>query len=302
MTMPRVAVIGVPSSAGGRRTGQEGAPAAFRAAGLLERLRAKGLDVADLGDLPSVSFRPDPEHPRQQNLALVAEVARQAADRVDQALASRRLPLVLGGDCSLSLGVIAGLLRHHLRLGLLYFDGDVDLNTPETTESGIFDGMVLAHVLGRGAAELTEIGPRLPLLAEEDIVLFGYDEESGWIDAAELEVLESSRMSKYPLARVRADATAAAGDALLHLENRTDAILLHFDVDVMDFPAVDVPHPHGLDAASAFAALGVFAAAPTCAAVVVTELNAELDPDGSHAEHVVDGLADALGAGKERAR
>ena len=296
MTIPRIAVLGVPSSAGGRRTGQEAAPAAFRAAGLLERLRAEGLDVADLGDLPSVSFRPDPEHPRQQNLALVAEVARQAADSIDQTLASGRLPLVLGGDCSLSLGVIAGLLRHHTRLGLLYFDGDVDLNTPETTASGIFDGMVLAHVLGRGAPQLAEIGPRRPLLPEEDIVLFGYDAGSGWIDPPELEFLESSRMSKYPLARVRADATAAARDALLHLENRTDAILLHFDVDVMDFPAVDVPHPHGLDAASAFAALRVFAAAPTCAAVVVTELNAELDPDGSHAEHLVGGLVEALAA------
>jgi len=63
MTMPSLALIGVPSSAGARRTGQERAPAAFRAAGLLERLRASGLDVADLGDLPSVSFRPDPEHP-----------------------------------------------------------------------------------------------------------------------------------------------------------------------------------------------------------------------------------------------
>jgi arginase len=299
MTMSRMAVIGVPSSAGARRTGQESAPAAFRAAGLLERLRAKGLDITDLGDLPSVSFQPDPEHPRQQNVALVAEVARQAADRVDQALASRRLPLVLGGDCSLSLGVIAGLLRHHLRLGLVYFDGDVDLNTPETTASGIFDGMVLAHALGRGAPQLTEIGPRRPLLSEENIVLFGYDERSGWIDPPELEALEISRMSKYPLARVRADATAAAREALLHLENRTDAILVHFDVDVMDFPAVDVPHPHGLDSVSAFAALRIFAGAPTCVAIVVTELNAELDPDGSHTARLVDGLVEAVGEREE---
>ena len=54
MSTRGVALIGVPSSAGARRTGQEGAPAALRAAGLLERLRAKGLDVADLGDLPTV--------------------------------------------------------------------------------------------------------------------------------------------------------------------------------------------------------------------------------------------------------
>ncbi len=45
MMTPKVSLIGVPSSAGARRTGQEGAPAAYRAAGLLEKLRAKGLDV-----------------------------------------------------------------------------------------------------------------------------------------------------------------------------------------------------------------------------------------------------------------
>lgn len=292
----RLALIGVPTSAGARRTGLEGGPAAFRAAGLLERLRTKGLDVADLGDLPSVSFRPDPEHPRQQNVALVVDVARQTADRVDQALASGRLPLVLGGDCSLSLGVIAGLLNHCLRLGLLYFDGDVDLNTPETTPSGAFDGMVVAHFLGRGVPQLAGIGPRRPLLSEEDITLFGYDVGSGWIDPPELEALERSRMSKYPLAQVRANATAAARDALLGLESRSDAILVHFDVDVMDFPATDVPHPGGLDTKSAFAALRVFVAAPTCAAIVVTELNAERDPDGSHTACLVDGLVDALGA------
>ena len=296
MLMPRLALIGVPSSAGGRRTGQEGAPAAFRAAGVLERLREKGLDVADLGDLPPVSFRPDPEKPRQQNLALVVDVARQVADGVDQALASRRLPLVLGGDCSLSLGVIAGLLRHHSNLGLLYFDGDVDLNTPETTLSGIFDGMVVAHILGQGAPQLAGIGPRHPLLSEENIALFGYDAGSGWIDPAELEALQRSRMAKYPLARIRADAAAAASEALVGLERRSDAILVHFDVDVMDFPAVDVPHPQGLDAESAFSALEVFAAAPTCAGVVVTEFNAELDPHGSHAARLVAGLVKVLGA------
>jgi arginase len=294
MTQPSLALIGVPSSAGGRRTGQEGAPSAFRAVGLPEKLRTIGFDVSDLGDLPAVSFRPDPEHPRQQNLDLVVQVARQVADYVGRALAKGQLPLVLGGDCSLSLGVISGLLRHHSNLGLLYFDGDVDLNTPKTTPSGIFDGMVLAHVLGHGAPELAGIGPRLPLLSEEDVVLFGYDSQSGWIDPPELEILERSRMTKYPLSRVRADATAAATDALHLLESRSEAILIHFDVDVMDFPAVDVPHPNGLDLESAFDALNVFLAAPICAAVVVTELNAELDPDHFHAARLVPGLVRAF--------
>ena len=292
--MSSLALIGVPSSAGARRTGQELAPAAFRAAGLTERLRGLGFDVLDEGDPPAVVYRPDSEHPRHQNADLVARVARQTADRVDRAVASGRAPLVLGGDCSVSLGVVAGLLRHHTRLGLLYFDGDVDLNTPETTESGIFDGMVMAHLLGRGAREVAGIGPRIPLLDEEDVVLFGYDDESGFIDPPEREALERSRMAKYPLARIRQDAAAAAREALSVVQSRSDAFLVHFDVDVTRCPAADVHHPHGLDLAPAFAALEVFVAAPTCAAIVVTELNAEKDADGSQAARLVDGLVEAL--------
>jgi arginase len=297
----RLALIGVPSSAGARQTGQEAAPAALRAAGLVERLREKGLEVADRGDLPSVSFRPDPEHPRLKNVSLAADVAHQVADRVDQALGSGDLPLVLGGDCSLSLGVIAGLLRHRPRLGLVYFDGDLDLNTPETTKTGILDGMVMAHILGRGAPQLTGIGPRCPLMSEEDIVVFGYNLESGWIDPPELEALERSRLTKYSSSDVRADATGAARKALLQLESRSDAILVHFDVDVMDFPAADVPHPHGLDVESTFAALRIFVASPPCAALVVTELNAERDPNGSHAARLVEHLVEALAARKDAA-
>ena len=246
------------------------------------------------GDSPPVSYRPDPEHPRHQNADLVARVARQTADRVDRAVASGRAPLVLGGDCSVSLGVVAGLLRHHTRLGLLYFDGDVDLNTPETTESGIFDGMVMAHLLGRGVPELAGIGPRTPLLHEKDVVLFGYDDESGFIDPPEREALERSRMAKYPLARIRQDAAAAAREALSVVQSRSDAFLVHFDVDVTRCPAADVHHPHGLDLRPAFAALKVFLASPACAAVVVTEFNAEKDKDGSDAVRVVDGLVELL--------
>ncbi len=62
----------------------------------------------------------------------------------------------------------------------------------------------------------------------------------------------------------------------------------------MNFPAVDVPHPQGLDAESAFSALEIFVTAPTCVAVVVTEFNAELDPDGSHAAGLVEGLVKVL--------
>ena len=140
-TAGRMQLIGVPSSAGARRTGQELGPAALRAAGLTETLMATGWDVQDPGDPSPIPFRPDPDHPHGQNLDAVVDVARRTAARVRAAVEEGRLPLVVGGDCSLSLGVIAGLLERHPRLGVVYFDADLDLNTPETTISGAGDSM-----------------------------------------------------------------------------------------------------------------------------------------------------------------
>ena len=173
--MRKVGIIGVPSSAGARQTGQEQAAQAFRQASLNEHLRSAGLSVTDFGDLPEVPFRPDPQHPKSQNLQLVVEVAKNVADQVEEVVRKGCLPVVLGGDCTITLGVLAGLLSQEPKLGLMYLDGDLDLNTPDTTPSGIFDGMVMAHIIGKGVPALSHLGPRYPLMAEENIALFGYN-------------------------------------------------------------------------------------------------------------------------------
>ena len=95
--MPKIAVIGVPSSAGARQPGQERAPAAFRRAGLIEWLSTPDLNVLDFGDLPLVAFHPDLAHPRRQNLPLVLEVSKRVADEVARAVQTGAKPVVLGG-------------------------------------------------------------------------------------------------------------------------------------------------------------------------------------------------------------
>jgi arginase len=301
--MSRVAIIGVPSSAGARSKGQEHAPQLFRQAGLIDRLRDVGLDVVDLGDLPMVSYEPDPDHPKEQNLPFVSAVARQVADRVEKCVRAGMKPVVLGGDCTITLGVLAGLLRHQATLGLMYFDGDVDLNTPSSTLSGIFDGMVMAHILGEGADELTHIGPRNPLMPEESIVLFGYNPQSGWIDAAEIEHLEHSQMVQYPVSQIRGRALDVAREALARLEEKEEQLLVHFDIDVIDFadfPAADTPHEHGLIFREAMEALQVFLSSPQFAGLVITEFNANRDPDSALAGRFVEALASALDAGHRK--
>jgi arginase len=168
-----VGLIGVPSSAGAHWPGQEKAPRALREAGLVERLESSGLAVSDYGDLSRTRFRPDPERRNPQNLEAVAEVVRAVADRVEVTLRAGETPLVIGGDCTIELGVLLGFLRAGRDPALLYFDGGVDLRTPETNPTGILDSMGVAHMVGEpGAAdELARIGPRFPLMEDERIVL-----------------------------------------------------------------------------------------------------------------------------------
>src|SRR4051812_49181955 len=98
-----VTVIGAPSSAGAYCAGQERAPAALRAAGLLDEIGSRGLRVRDAGDVEGFRWRPDPARPRAANAAVVARVAGAVAERVAEA---EDFALVLGGDCTVGVGTV----------------------------------------------------------------------------------------------------------------------------------------------------------------------------------------------------
>ena len=291
----KIGLIGVPSSAGAHGPGQEKAPSALRKAGLLGALREAGLELEDLGDLPLTRFTPDRANRKRQSKARVVKVARQVADTVASAVERDLVPLVLGGDCTITLGVVAGLLRGQPDLGLIYFDGDADLTTPETTHSGIFDSMGMAHLIGKGDPELAHIGPRYPLLPQDKIVLFGFHPYE--VEPEESRVLEKSAMLPYPVTRMDRRPAELAAEARARLEERARAIAVHFDVDVMDsaeIPLADWPHYDAFSLGDAMHCLRVFVGSPELVALVVTEINPDNDPDGLFVRQFVDAFADAL--------
>jgi arginase len=212
----RFTLIGVLSSAGTHGVGLEKAPLQLRRAGLVDRLLDAGLDVVDDGDLPLALYRPRSPDRTQQNLDQVVAVAGRVADRVARTVATGRIPLVLGGDCTITLGVVAGLLRHHPGLGVLYFDGDVDLSTPATTQSGILDAMGVAHPLGDGAPALARLGPRYPLLPAERLLLFGFDPIEVGPDT--LDEVHQRGLPGWPVTTINGRPAEAAAEALAALE------------------------------------------------------------------------------------
>jgi arginase len=291
-------VIGVPSSAGAYAPGQEKAPRALRDAGLLAGLATAGVAVVDRGDAEVWRWRPDRERRHAQNLAAVVGCAAETAERVRAGLDAGEFVLVLGGDCTVGLGTVAGLLPDSGRLGLVYLDLHADLNTPESVPDGALDWMGVAHMLGEQEAtpELRGFGPRTPLLEDDQIVLLAHDR--GQSTAHELDAIARRSLLTVPVAEVAAGPAAAAGRALAELAS-CDRLAVHFDVDCIDF--TDAPLSEntgrniGLTQVTAFAALAAVLRDSRVCALTITELNPDHgSDDGSTLTAFVDRLVAAL--------
>ena len=209
-------MIGVPSSAGAHHAGQERAPDALRTVGLADGLRAAGERVRDAGNLPGAVFTVDHEHPGGRSLPAVARVADEVAGAVADVAGSGELPLVVGGDCTITIGVIAGLRRRHPDVGLVYLDGDADLGVPDSGGSGIFDSMGVSHLLGRGAPELTGLAGPAPLLDGPRLAIVGADPRE--TDDAGRRYLAGAGVSLQEAPALAADPAGTAERALAAVE------------------------------------------------------------------------------------
>jgi len=297
----RLAVIGAPSGAGACGVGQEHAPAALRAAGLIKQLERVGFEVDDLGDSRVVPWRPDRANPRAQNLDAVADAVRTTAGRVGDALGGHdRIALVLGGDCTVGIGTVAGLRQSVGRVALAYFDLHSDLNTPASATDGALDWMALGHMLAIEGSEpaLATAAGDAPLLEPGQVVLFAQGRShSTRFERGEIERLELARVA---LEEVRDDPEGAAARARELLATRSDRYAIHLDVDVVDF--TDAPlseHPSrntGLKLEEMLRALKVLAAGPGLVAITLAELNPHnAAADDGLLERFAAALADAIG-------
>jgi arginase len=290
----KIALLGAPTSAAAMSAGHEGAPTALRAAGLVERLKTIGYAVADLGDDPVQLYKPDEESPRARNLTRVLASLESLKPRVEQAVKSAALPLILAGDSTVALATVAGARRYFRKVSMIYMDRDADLNTPATTTSGCVDGMVVSHLAGRGAAELVRFWGEPPLVREPDLALFGVAR----LDPPEEQLLANSPLRRYLATDVQRMGPAGAAHAAIdRIRGNGYQFVLHFDVDVIaDFSATNYPGSGGLSLAEVREALLVFVQQPELAAFEVTAYNPVKDPDGSGAKLIIDLLAELLEA------
>jgi arginase len=292
----KIALIGALSSAAAFSAGSEKAPAALRAAGLAEKLQSAGYEVVDYGDCAPRLFADDEEHRRARNLTEIVAGLNDLKTRAELAVKSGALVLVLGGDCAQVIGLLTGVRRYYKHVNLLWFDRDADLNTPASTPSGRIDGMVVAHIIGKGAPELVRFWSDAALVREPDVTLFGLER----IDPPEQEFLSKSPMRHIDAADIQIKgASKAAHDALAQVHADAREFVLHLDVDVIaqeDFAAVNVPGSGGMRFDEVRTAFVEFAKHKNLLGLDVAQYNPNKDADGSGATKLVDLVVEALSA------
>ena len=158
----------------------------------------------------------------QQCMAIDAAIARAVRPVCD----AGDIAIVFAGNCHSCLGSLSGI---GARATIIWFDAHGDLNTPDTTESGYFDGMALATALGWGWTAMTRQIPGFSAANESDAVLAGGRD----LDAAERQLLEQSRVTHHAPAPLAAAVSKDFEHALL-AASRPRRAYVHLDLDVID--------------------------------------------------------------------
>lgn len=292
----RVAVVGVPLDLGAARRGTDMGPGALRYARLHDALARLGHQVSDLGNLavPVAESRAE-DRPRLRYLPEICAVCADLAAVVDRTRRAGAVPVVLGGDHSVSIGTLAGYARAGERPGVLWVDAHADFNTEATTLSGNIHGMPLAAATGRGTPELVAAAGA-GWLPDEAVAIVGVRD----VDPEERRALRDSRVHAYTMADVDREGAASVVTRALRAATAGGRRAVHvsLDLDALDpdiAPGVGTPVPGGLTYREAHLAMEMAAASGLVCGVDVVEVNPILDAHNRTARLAVGLLASLLG-------
>jgi agmatinase len=246
-----VALLGIPYDGGvSYRAGARFGPRAVRDQSSLIRpwnpvLKVhpfQRLRVADCGDVDVVPI----------SIERTYEEIERAFDEVVRASA---MPLVVGGDHSISLPILRSLARRHGRLGLIHFDAHPD-TWDEYFGSRFFHGTPFRRAVEEGLLEprrMIQVGIRGPLYGPED---FAFHDQHG------IEVIRIEAVKEHGLAWVAGRLGRLRGGP----------IYCSFDIDAVDpafAPATGTPEVGGLTSYEAVALVRALAGLEMVGADVV---------------------------------
>jgi arginase len=296
MSDQAIVIIGAALDLGQDRRGVDMGPSAMRYAELSSRVAALGYRVRDAGNLVLGDMAAlDQGDPRAKYLAPILAYCQTVADAVEHAVGGGELPLVLGGDHSLAIGVLGGLARaHQAPGGLLWIDAHGDINTPETSPSGNVHGMPVAAALGHAPEWFATDAWPTPSIDEQRCAMIGVRS----LDPGEQALLRDSPIRVVTMAEI--DRIGMERAVLRVLEPLRDAAWVHvsLDMDAMDpndAPGVGTPVPGGISYREAHLMMELLYETGMVGSMQVVEVNPILDQANRSANLAVELICSALG-------
>jgi arginase len=287
----KASLIGAPTDVGAGDRGASMGPEALRVAGLVSALAARGFEVRDCGNL---SGPPNPGHAAVGGYRHLAEVAawnREVYSAVHRELGAGRLPVLLGGDHSLSIGSISAVARHCRETGralrVIWLDAHTDFNTSDLTPSGSLHGMPVASLCGFGPSELVQLDGVTPAIKPQWVRQVGIRS----VDAGERRFVHEQRLAVFDMRFI--DEMGMRRTMELALEDLEEDTHLHvsFDVDVLDpeiAPGVGTTVPGGMSYREAQLCMEMIADTGLVSSLDIMELNPALDVRNKTATLAVD--------------
>jgi arginase len=296
-----VAIVTVSMDLGAGRRGVDMGPSAIRIAGLTAMLTELGYRVREVGAVTAIGPEMAPEgETRTRYLPEITDVARRSFQLVREALGAGALPIVLGGDHSISIGTAAALAAHHAEsdegIGLIWVDAHADMNTPETTPSGNIHGMSLAILTGRGGPDaLQSLAGFVPAMHPGNVCILGARD----LDDPEKTTVRSSGIRVFTMSEIDERGMAACVDeAIARATSGTAGFHLSFDLDAIDpmvAPGVGTPVAGGLTYREAHLVCEKVARSGKLLGAEIVELNPVLDAENRTGRLAVGLLASVLG-------
>ncbi len=293
-------IIGVPMDLGASRRGTDMGPSALRIAGLGDKLRQLGLEVGREEDIavPAMETRSTQDSEARYKPQIL-EVCTQLAHRTREIMDQGDFPLVLGGDHSIAMGTVAGVAAHFREksesVGLLWFDAHGDMNIPGVSPSGNIHGMPLAHLLGRGDADLAGILGFTPKVNPENVAIVGLRS----IDSGERKIIRESGIKALTMRDIDERGMASvATEAIEVVTNGTAGFHVSFDVDGCDpsvIPGSGTLVPGGVRFREAHLLMEYCADSTKMCSLEVVELNPFVDHGNVSAERTLHLILSALG-------
>ena len=290
-SFPPVSLIGVPTDVGAGHRGARMGPEALRIAGLGEALAARGIDVADRGNLAGPANPWQPPVDGYRHLPEVVAWNRLLMDAVGAELAAGRMPIMLGGDHCLGVGSITAVARHcratGRKLRVLWLDAHADFNTSTVTPTGNVHGMPMACLCGIGPDALVRLGGDAPALRPDEVRQIGIRS----VDPEEKRLVKDHGLDIYDMRYIdEVGMRRAMEEALEDLDDHTH-LHVSFDVDFLDpsiAPGVGTTIPGGPNYREAQLVMEMIADTGRMGSLDIVELNPALDNHNATAELAVD--------------